>query len=103
MVQRPIGKRIVQQLCRELLLLESSDWQFLITTGAARDYAESRFLTHNDQFNELKGYYWSFDTYGSILPEYEARLAEIEQRDNVFPDLDPSLWVKDAHATPTEK
>ncbi len=43
-----------QQLCRELLLLESSDWQFLITTGAARDYAEIRFLTHNDQFNELK-------------------------------------------------
>ena len=31
-----LGTRIVQQLCRELLLLESSDWQFLITTGAAR-------------------------------------------------------------------
>ena len=49
-----LGKRIMQQLCRELLLLESSDWQFLITTGAARDYAEIRFLTHNDQFNEVK-------------------------------------------------
>jgi 1,4-alpha-glucan branching enzyme len=102
-VNDPIGKRIIQQLCRELLLLESSDWQFLITTGAARDYAESRFFTHNDQFNELKGYYWSFDTYGSILPDYEARLVEIEQRDNIFPDLDPSLWVQGAHAEPEEK
>ena len=98
----PIGSRIIKQLCRELMLLESSDWQFLITTGAARDYAESRFLTHNDQFNELKGYYWSFDTYGSILPEHEDRLAELEQRDNIFPDLDPSLWVQGSHATPPE-
>jgi 1,4-alpha-glucan branching enzyme len=50
----------VQQLCRELLLLESSDWQFLITTGAARDYAEMRFLTHNDQFLELKTIWQAF-------------------------------------------
>ena len=52
--ETPQGTRIVKQLCRELLLLESSDWQFLITTGAARDYAEARFKTHNDQFNEIK-------------------------------------------------
>src|SRR5262249_51687377 len=32
--------RVLTQATRELLLLEASDWQFLITTGAARDYAE---------------------------------------------------------------
>src|SRR5438105_675216 len=32
--------RLARQICRELLLLESSDWQFLITTKHARDYAE---------------------------------------------------------------
>ncbi len=64
----PLGKRIVQQLCRELLLLESSDWQFLITTGAARDYAEIRFLTHNDQFNEIKTIYQTFEVHRSHSP-----------------------------------
>ncbi|HLE45381.1 MAG TPA: 1,4-alpha-glucan branching protein domain-containing protein, partial [Thermoplasmata archaeon] len=33
-------KRVLRQLARELLLLESSDWPFLITTVSARDYAE---------------------------------------------------------------
>jgi 1,4-alpha-glucan branching enzyme len=96
----------MQQLCRELLLLESSDWQFLITTGAARDYAEIRFLTHNDQFNEVKAIWQAFESAGSLTPAQEARLAEIELRDSVFPDVDPGLWVAGAHesrvATPAK-
>ncbi len=93
------GKRIAQQLCRELLLLESSDWQFLITTGAARDYAEMRFLTHNDQFLELKTMWEAFARDGSLDEPMLSRLGEIEQRDRIFPDIDPSFWAADAHAT----
>jgi 1,4-alpha-glucan branching enzyme len=92
----PMGRRIVQQLCRELLLLESSDWQFLITTGAARDYAEIRFLTHNDQFNEIKAIWQTYDADGHLTPAQEARLAEIERRDNIFADIDPALWIAGA-------
>jgi len=91
-----LGKRIAQQLCRELLLLESSDWQFLITTGAARDYAEMRFLTHNDQFLELKTIWQAFEHDGSLNQHMSARLAEIEHRDSIFPDLDPSHWAEGA-------
>ncbi len=91
-----LGERIMKQLCRELLLLESSDWQFLITTGAARDYAELRFETHNDQFNEVKAIYQAFEASGSITPEHEARLAAIELRDSVFIDIDPSFWATGA-------
>jgi 1,4-alpha-glucan branching enzyme len=91
-----LGARIVQQLCRELLLLESSDWQFLITTGAARDYAEMRFLTHNDQFLELKTIWEAFE-HDRVLNEHmTSRLGEIEQRDLLFPGLDPCLWVEGA-------
>src|SRR5690606_23073785 len=39
---------ILKQLGRELLLLESSDWQFLISTWSARDYAEQRVVFHWD-------------------------------------------------------
>jgi len=39
-------RRILAQTARELLLLQASDWQFLITTWAARDYAEARFGEH---------------------------------------------------------
>ncbi|KKL28618.1 hypothetical protein LCGC14_2373360 [marine sediment metagenome] len=40
-------------MARELLLLESSDWQFLITTWSARDYAENRIALHYDNFSRL--------------------------------------------------
>jgi len=94
-----LGLRIVQQLCRELLLLESSDWQFLITTGAARDYAEVRFLTHNDQFNELKAIWQAFESTGTLTAAQDKRLAEIELRDSIFPDIEPSLWAAGSHQT----
>ena len=88
-----LGRRILQQLCRELLLLESSDWQFLITTGAARDYAEMRFCTHNDQFAELRAMWQTLLQEGALNTDQDTRLAEIELRDAIFPELDPGLWA----------
>lgn len=88
-----LGTRIVKQMCRELLLLESSDWQFLITTGAARDYAELRFLTHNEQFLELKTMWEAYANDATLNVHQTTRLAAIEERDSIFPDLDPSLWA----------
>jgi len=98
-----LSKRIIKQLCRELLLLESSDWQFLITTGAARDYAETRFNTHHDQFNELRSLWQTFETNGSLSAEQHERLAAIELRDNIFADIDPGFWAMGAREAATAK
>ncbi|GAC1415152.1 MAG: 1,4-alpha-glucan branching protein [Acidobacteriaceae bacterium] len=97
-----VGSRIARQLCRELLLLESSDWQFLITTGAARDYAEMRFTTHNDQFSELKTMWESLLANEHLEETQLARLAEIEVRDPMFPEIDPGLWAAGAHESGAE-
>jgi 1,4-alpha-glucan branching enzyme len=40
-------------LLREMLLEESSDWPFLITTGQARSYGMSRFLDHHRKVRAL--------------------------------------------------
>lgn len=88
------GERIMKQLCRELLLLEASDWQFLITTEAARDYAEMRFMTHLDQLKELETVWNEFETTGALRAETYQRLLDIERRDNIFPDIDPGLWAQ---------
>src|SRR5207247_1454819 len=50
----PTVRRIVAQLARELLLLESSDWPFLVTTVAAKDYAEARVKEHIGAFDRLR-------------------------------------------------
>jgi len=93
-----LGTRIVKQMCRELLLLEASDWQFLITTGAARDYAELRFATHHTQFQAVKRIFEAFVETSKIGREDEEKLAAIEWRDSVFADIDPEFWMRGAHA-----
>ncbi len=80
---QPLAERIVKQLCRELLLLESSDWQFLITTGAARDYAEHRFNTHLSQFNDLRSLLESLEAHHSLTDDQQNLLVAIEDRDNI--------------------
>ena len=44
----PAAHPVLAQAARELLLPQSSDWQFIISTGAAADYAERRFREHCD-------------------------------------------------------
>jgi 1,4-alpha-glucan branching enzyme len=90
----PQGQRILKQLCRELLLLESSDWQFLITTEAARGYAESRFNEHLRSFQTIEKM-WERHCAGEVLSEEdETALKSIEVQDSVFPQVDPGFWAK---------
>jgi 1,4-alpha-glucan branching enzyme len=47
------GDRFLMQAERELLLLEASDWPFLISTDGAADYAALRLRHHNLDFHAL--------------------------------------------------
>lgn len=69
------------QVARELLLLESSDWPFLISTGQAGAYASERFRSHASRFDRLVDELLSGrDTATDV--------ATIEKLDNPFPDVD---------------
>ncbi len=46
---------VLKQAARELLLLQSSDWPFLVSTGQAREYAVQRFHSHVERFDQLIG------------------------------------------------
>jgi len=88
-----VATRLARQLCRELLLLESSDWQFLITTKHARDYAEKRFNTHLDQFRTLLDIWRRFEATHQVPAEKIRELEAIEVRDSVFPEIEPERWA----------
>ncbi len=84
--------RIALQALRELMLLHSSDWQFLIYTQSAKDYAEQRFSYHHSDFNKLC----------DLLPKYSGRkkledtdlkfLEETERRNSIFSELQLEWW-----------
>ena len=45
--------RCLNQMARELLLLQSSDWLFIITNGTMVEYAHKRIKEHTGRFNAL--------------------------------------------------
>src|SRR5205823_10545005 len=85
--------RALTQATRELLLLEASDWQFLITTGAARDYAERRVAEHYAEFKRLSEMANTLRGGEPLSVEAANTLRRLEREDFVFPDLDPA-WAQ---------
>ncbi|HLQ63847.1 MAG TPA: 1,4-alpha-glucan branching protein domain-containing protein [bacterium] len=81
------GRRLLSQLARELLLLQASDWQFLITTWAARDYAEARVAEHYATFTRLAQMLHHVASGGTMPAGDEEFLAAREAQNFVFPDV----------------
>lgn len=80
-------RAVLSQTAREALLLQSSDWPFLVTTGQAREYAIQRFSQHVDRFNKL----------ALSLEEGKPDVGyaeELWERDKVFPNID-YRWFRD--------
>lgn len=78
--------RALNQLARENLLLQSSDWPFLITTWQAKDYATDRFREHVERFESIADMIENKNI-------DDAKLSEIESIDNCFPDIDYRVYL----------
>jgi len=78
---------VLRQLARELLLMQSSDWQFLISTFSARDYAEMRFVRHQRNFKRIAG------MADQLLEGKQPDTADwtffkdVKAQDNIFPQV----------------
>jgi 1,4-alpha-glucan branching enzyme len=75
-----LRKRAADQALRELLLLESSDWPFLVTTGQAGDYAAERFRSHTQRLER------SLELAANGTGDDLVELRSLERTDNPFPD-----------------
>ncbi len=73
--------RLLNQLTRELLLAQSSDWAFLMTANTAREYSSRRTKEHINNFNTLLDAFLS----GTIDL---AVLEPVEYKNSIFDELD---------------
>jgi 1,4-alpha-glucan branching enzyme len=73
--------RALNQAARELLLSQHSDWTFIIKNNTATEYAKKRLHEHIGRFTFL----YEAIVSGNIPEE---RLAEIEDKDRIFRDID---------------
>ena len=79
------GSALASAARRQLLLLQSSDWPFLIENGAARDYAEARIAFHDAALGRLVKI---AERKGAPTPADRAFVAELKKRDRLFgPEL----------------
>lgn len=87
----PPGDLFAEAL-REFLLLIASDWQFLITTWSARDYAEARLKGHYDATRRLIDAARRLQR-GEPLTTSDAELIkEIKERPRPFRKLNPEWF-----------
>ena len=112
--------RILNQMARELLLAQSSDWAFQIYQGTTVEYSSRRFQSHIQRFNLLAEMLDSGsppyavggptgNTGTSFVPERGVAavsadgvvlsddqldlLTEIESRDNIFAEIDFRSYI----------
>ena len=80
-----LERRALNQMAREVLLAQSSDWAFLMTTNTAKSYSEKRTKDHIHRFLTLEREF----SENKINPEF---LRECEWKDNIFSDLDYKIF-----------
>lgn len=91
----PDLQKIIKQLCREILLLQSSDWQFLISTWNARDYAEMRLTEHYQAFMHLAGMVRRY-IQGEVIGEGEWNfLKDCQSKDKIFANINPKWFLEE--------
>ncbi|CAN5658855.1 1,4-alpha-glucan branching protein [soil metagenome] len=81
---------VLNQAARELVLLQSSDWPFLVTTGQAKEYAVERFNEHVARFQQLVAL---ADQASPLTNDQIAFVGGLRDRDNPFPDIDYRLFA----------
>jgi 1,4-alpha-glucan branching enzyme len=79
-------ERALKQSARELLLAQSSDWAFIMTTGTMVEYAIKRTKDHLISFANL---------YAQINSNSldEMYLQNLEHKNNIFPNIDYKVYL----------
>lgn len=81
----PLQKRALNQAARELMLAQSSDWPFILTSGTVVDYARQRLHQHLTNFFKI-----SRGLRNQCLKESELR--RLEESDQIFPRIDYRIY-----------
>ena len=91
--QKPEIKQTLERAGRELLLLQASDWPFVIHTQGAVDYGIQRFSGHCTRFDRATHIAEELARGNGIGEIEKVQLAEMDLHDSVFPTIDLNWWM----------
>jgi 1,4-alpha-glucan branching enzyme len=85
-------RQMLERAGRELLLLQSSDWPFVIHSGGAVDYGIARFAGHATRFDRLATLAQLVSEGRKLTPVQQTQVAEADAHDSVFEQIDLGWW-----------
>jgi 1,4-alpha-glucan branching enzyme len=85
-------RTIMHQAARELLLMEASDWQFVISTKGAIDYSTERFTAHADNLEAMLDMAKRYVEGHGLTEEDTELLDEAVIKDRPFEKIDLAWW-----------
>ena len=97
----PELQKMLKQAARELMLLLSSDWKFMITNWSTRDHAERRVTEHYNDFKRVARMAWDYGHGRNVDQGEWTFLGDVMARDRLFPDIDPN-WFAHLVTPPVE-
>ncbi|MFA6133884.1 MAG: 1,4-alpha-glucan branching protein domain-containing protein [Phycisphaerae bacterium] len=89
-------EELLKKAARELLLLQASDWQFVVTRGQAIDYGIKRFMLHVSRFETLidlcekLGHDSTYLGRLNLVERHEVDDADLH--DIIFPHIELDWW-----------
>lgn len=90
--QNGLLRELLEKAGRELLLMQASDWPFVITRGQAIDYGIKRFVLHAGRFENLCDMAEKVAR-GEPLTELERfEIQDADLHDPIFPTIDLNWW-----------
>ena len=90
----PTLQRILNQSIRELLILQASDWQFMVTNWSTRDLAEKRLVERHEDFKRLAKLAWDYGGKRDVSQREWHFLHECEQLNQIFTDVDINWYIE---------
>ncbi len=85
-----VGRRVLAQAAREMLLSQNSDVAFVISNGHFVDRMKEMFFTSLENFWRLSTMYWEL---AAGRPPDEIALRNMEVGSPIFPEADPLLYA----------
>jgi 1,4-alpha-glucan branching enzyme len=84
---------MLERAGRELLLLQASDWPFIVHSGAAADYAIQRFAGHCTRFDRMCNIAADYAGGREPGPIERVEVEEADLHDVIFPEISLGWWM----------
>jgi len=86
-------KQMMERAAREMLLLQASDWPFVIHSQGAVDYGIQRFAGHCTRFDRMTNIAEAISGGRPMTHVEEVEVAETDLHDSVFKEIDLGWWM----------